>query len=645
VAVAVAQVRRVPSVRAGQMSRAIARLGAGRRLATTLSAIGATALVTGAVVATELPGSSRGASPSSSTSGSTIVQRRNLVATDTESGTLSYANPQTVFNRISGTVTSLPAIGQVIKAGQTLYRVDGSPVVLFNGTTPAYRDLSDAVTDGPDVEQLKKNLIALGFDPEHTMAVNQIFDLATAYAVERWQASLGETETGVVTLGQIVFLPGAQRITSVDTVLGSTGGSSAGASGAAASTSLTPLAPRAQFVSLTTTSAGAGSASGSGPASGAGPASGTGSGSASGIGSGSSAGAGSGSSAGGAGAAVSKAAQTACPAPGSSSQPGVTTTTTTTTTATTTTSTTPTTPGATSTTPTCATTTAPNTLITAASRAPGAAKPSSRKPSQEAVLLALLKAETLELRKSASSSSGSSRSSTTGSGATGSTRGSGTSTGASGTGGSGAGSSSTGGSGASSTGSGASSTGSGASSTGSGAGAGSAGSSAQAILQTTSNQLLVTVNLDATKQSEAVVGEQVTVQLPSGDTVGGRITQVSPIAQSSSSSSGSSSGGSGGSSSAPSATIPVTIKILGRHPVSGLDQAAVSVNFEQQVENNVLSVPVTALLATAGGGYAVQEAGALHRLLPVTPGLFAAGYVQVSGADIYSGLQVTDSQG
>jgi hypothetical protein len=156
----------------------------------------------------------------------------------------------------------------------------------------------------------------------------------------------------------------------------------------------------------------------------------------------------------------------------------------------------------------------------------------------------------------------------------------------------------------------------------------------------------VTVSLDATKQSEAVVGEAVSVQLPSGGTVGGRITQVSPIAQTASSSSSSSSGGGGGgSSSAPSATIPVTIKILGRHRVAGLDQAAVSVNFEQQVENHVLSVPVTALLATAGGGYALQEAGTPHRLIPVTPGLFAAGYVQVSGSGIYSGLQVTDSQG
>jgi hypothetical protein len=79
--------------------------------------------------------------------------------------------------------------------------------------------------------------------------------------------------------------------------------------------------------------------------------------------------------------------------------------------------------------------------------------------------------------------------------------------------------------------------------------------------------------------------------------------------------------------------------------VTGLDQAAVSVNFQQQKATNVLSVPVTALLATAGGGYSVQQAGPPHSLIAVTPGLFAAGYVQISGSGIYPGLQVTDSQG
>jgi hypothetical protein len=173
------------------------------------------------------------------------------------------------------------------------------------------------------------------------------------------------------------------------------------------------------------------------------------------------------------------------------------------------------------------------------------------------------------------------------------------------------------------------------------------------MLDTTSTQLIVTVDLDATKQSEAVVGEPVTIELPDGSTSNGKIIEVSPVAQSSSSGSGSSgSGGSGsgsggsGNSGQPSATIPVTIALTGHHEkISGLDQAAVSVNFEQQKAKNVLSVPVTALVATAGGGYSVQTAAAPQHLIPVTPGLFAAGYVQISGSGIYPGLQVTDSQG
>jgi hypothetical protein len=74
-------------------------------------------------------------------------------------------------------------------------------------------------------------------------------------------------------------------------------------------------------------------------------------------------------------------------------------------------------------------------------------------------------------------------------------------------------------------------------------------------------------------------------------------------------------------------------------------RALVSVNFAEAKAKHVLSVPVTALLATSGTKYAVQEAAAPHKLIPVTTGLFAAGYVQISGAGIYPGLQVTDSQG
>ena len=159
---------------------------------------------------------------------------------------------------------------------------------------------------------------------------------------------------------------------------------------------------------------------------------------------------------------------------------------------------------------------------------------------------------------------------------------------------------------------------------------------------------MVTVDLDASQQSEATVGEHVPVEMPAGNTVNGKISAVSSVAQASSSGSGPGSGtgsGSGSGSGSSGSTIPVTITLAGNHPGAGLDQAAVSVNFAQAKAHNVLSVPVTALLATGGGGYAVQQAAAPHRLIPVTTGLFAAGYVQISGSGIDPGLQVTDSQG
>jgi hypothetical protein len=72
--------------------------------------------------------------------------------------------------------------------------------------------------------------------------------------------------------------------------------------------------------------------------------------------------------------------------------------------------------------------------------------------------------------------------------------------------------------------------------------------------------------------------------------------------------------------------------------VAGLSSASVQVTFTGQNATGVLAVPVTALLALTGGGYALQlPAG---RLIPVQTGLFAQGMVQVSGPGITAGLRV-----
>jgi Putative peptidoglycan binding domain len=122
----------------------------------------------------------------------------------------------------TGTLTSMARAGSIVHRGGVLYRLDGDPIVLMYGSTPAYRALKEGVADGADVRELEQNLAALGFDPG---AVDETFTSTTAAAVSDWQDSVGLDQTGTVELGRVVFIPGARRIgehkASVGTVLGS----------------------------------------------------------------------------------------------------------------------------------------------------------------------------------------------------------------------------------------------------------------------------------------------------------------------------------------------------------------------------------------------------------------------------------------
>ncbi len=174
----------------------------------------AVGVVVAIVLGTESSPSSGSSGNANSSSGATAVETRNLTETDTESGTLSYANSYTVYNRLSGTITWLPAVGQVIRPGQALYRVENAPVTLMDGNTPAYRDLDSSDSDGPDILELNRNLVKLGFDAGG-IVVDDVWQAATTEGVDLFQESLGETQTGDLTLGQVVFLPGNQLVSNV----------------------------------------------------------------------------------------------------------------------------------------------------------------------------------------------------------------------------------------------------------------------------------------------------------------------------------------------------------------------------------------------------------------------------------------------
>lgn len=149
--------------------------------------------------------------------GTATVTRTDLSTTTQVDGTLGYAGSYLIANQALGVYTALPAPGQTVRAGSPLYEVDGNPVILFYGQRPAWRNLSIGVPDGPDVAQLKQNLVSLGYG---RLTVNDHFDTATERAVKRWQTKRGDTATGTVAMTDVVYAPGPIRVADLQASLG-----------------------------------------------------------------------------------------------------------------------------------------------------------------------------------------------------------------------------------------------------------------------------------------------------------------------------------------------------------------------------------------------------------------------------------------
>jgi peptidoglycan hydrolase-like protein with peptidoglycan-binding domain len=145
--------------------------------------------------------------------GTATAQTRRLVDHEDVEGTLGYAGRRTLGAPAPGMVTATRGEGSTARRGESLYSLDGRPTAyVMYGRVPAWRELKRGVDDGADVEQLERNLVALGYDPYGAIAVDEEFDAATADAVKRWEDARGVTEDGVVELGEVVFTRGAVRV-------------------------------------------------------------------------------------------------------------------------------------------------------------------------------------------------------------------------------------------------------------------------------------------------------------------------------------------------------------------------------------------------------------------------------------------------
>jgi len=152
------------------------------------------------------------------------------------------------------------------------------------------------------------------------------------------------------------------------------------------------------------------------------------------------------------------------------------------------------------------------------------------------------------------------------------------------------------------------------------------------VMEVSSVTQAVTVDLDVSDRELVAVGDEVSVELPNESVVTAAIVAIGKVAEAQAADAAT------GEESSP--TVEVDIALPG-NVSTRFDQAPVDVAVTTRASEGVLAVPVTALLALLGGGYAVEVVdGATTTLVPVEPGMYADGYVEIAAGDVDEGARV-----
>lgn len=152
------------------------------------------------------------------------------------------------------------------------------------------------------------------------------------------------------------------------------------------------------------------------------------------------------------------------------------------------------------------------------------------------------------------------------------------------------------------------------------------------VLSYTGTSVAVTAELDVADRRLARRGAAVGVRLPDGRTVRGTVADVSVRMRT------------GEGEEEAQTVVEVVVRLKGAEAgkaASAYDEAGVHVDFTAGRREDVLTVPVAALLALAEGGFGVEvvEDGTT-RYVPVETGLFANGRVEITGAGLAAGTKV-----
>ncbi|MGK4579396.1 peptidoglycan-binding protein [Kitasatospora sp. HPMI-4] len=154
------------------------------------------------------------------------------------------------------------------------------------------------------------------------------------------------------------------------------------------------------------------------------------------------------------------------------------------------------------------------------------------------------------------------------------------------------------------------------------------------VLSVTGAEREVQIKLDVSDAELAEPGTGVEITLPGGDKAKGKVASLDR-------SGGSDEKDQGGGGQDQSAKVTARVAFDDPSQVKGIDQAPVTVELKGETHENVLTVPVNALLALPAGGFGVQVVeGGKAREVPVKLGLFGQGRVEVSGSGLKEGMKV-----
>ena len=107
------------------------------------------------------------------------IKQGDLEKKEEYNGTLRQTDSKVLNSPMSGVVTYLPKEGTIINFGEVLFAIDNKPVILVEGSVPFYRTLDLNSASGPDILQIEKALVFLGYASEDFVP-DETFDEVTS---------------------------------------------------------------------------------------------------------------------------------------------------------------------------------------------------------------------------------------------------------------------------------------------------------------------------------------------------------------------------------------------------------------------------------------------------------------------------------